>query len=158
MNQLNNLVLISPSQSTNIWLDDKSQNSLLNPTNGTHNRAVSSNSQIWRNDATSLNGGGGSNPIRGFDFGGVSTQGNGDFSPFGNISIHNPLIACAVNLSNTQVNDQQLQSQPQSYLQQQQPHPNLTSFKSDNDENDSAIGGKSSFSNSGVDLKAFISA
>ena len=62
--------MISPSQSTNIWLDDKSQNSLLNPTNGTHNRAVSSNSQIWRNDATSLNGGGGSNPIRGFDFGG----------------------------------------------------------------------------------------
>ena len=56
------------------------------------------------------------------------------------------------------MNDQQLQSQPQSYLQQQQPHPNLTSFKSDNDENDSAIEEKSSFSNSGVDaLKAFIS-
>lgn len=139
--------LISPSQSTNIWLDDKSQNSLLNPTNGTHTRAVSSNSQIWRNDATSLNGGGGSNPIRGFDFGGVSTQGNGDFSPFGNnISIHNPTDSLyGVNLSNTQVNDQQLQSQPQSYLQQQQPHPNLTSFKSDNDENDSAIGGKEQF-------------
>lgn len=134
--------LISPSQSTNIWLDDKSQSSLLNPTNGTtHTRAVSSNSQIWRNDTASINGGG-SNSIRGFDFGGVSTQSNGDFSPFGNnISIHAPTDNFyGVNLSNTQVNEHQ-QQQPQS----QQPQPNLTSFRGNNDENESVIGGQENF-------------
>ncbi|RCK63941.1 hypothetical protein Cantr_10459 [Candida viswanathii] len=81
--------LMTPTQSSNIWLDDKNQKSLLNPS--THVRNVSNNSQIWRNDTTPNNANGTNNSasLRGFDFGSAGpVPSTSDFEPFG-ISINN---------------------------------------------------------------------
>lgn len=78
--------LMTPSQSANIWLDDKTQNSLLNP--NSHVRNVSNNSQIWRNDIAA-NSTANNNSSHGFNFGGAGAVPNSsDFEPFG-ISISN---------------------------------------------------------------------
>ncbi|KAL6449540.1 hypothetical protein SBY92_004454 [Candida maltosa Xu316] len=72
--------LMTPTQSSNIWSDDKTSNLLLNPNN--HTRTISNNSQIWRNDIN------GSGTLRGFNT--TSTPSNADFQPFSsNININN---------------------------------------------------------------------